>query len=95
LWVHLFGNERHLHSVLADYVAYENADRTHRSLASEPSIPASTRCRRFRASIYNDAGRGSRVSRTAAERQGHRLAVPPIAVDMTREAAAAVAQAPR
>ncbi|CAA9244323.1 MAG: hypothetical protein AVDCRST_MAG77-1703 [uncultured Chloroflexi bacterium] len=32
-------NERHLRSVLAEYVAYYNADRPHRSLALEPPRP--------------------------------------------------------
>jgi putative transposase len=33
-------NEQHLRSVLAEYVAYYNADRPHRSLALEPPLPA-------------------------------------------------------
>jgi len=33
-------NERHLHAVLAEYVAYYNAERPHRSLALEPPLPA-------------------------------------------------------
>ena len=33
-------NERHLRSVLAEYVAYYNRDRPHRSLALEPPLPA-------------------------------------------------------
>jgi len=32
-------NERHLRSVLTEYVAYYNADRPHRSLALEPPLP--------------------------------------------------------
>jgi putative transposase len=32
-------NERHLRSVLAEYVAYYNADRPHRSLALAPPLP--------------------------------------------------------
>ena len=32
-------NERHLRSVLAEYVAYYNRDRPHRSLALEPPLP--------------------------------------------------------
>jgi transposase InsO family protein len=34
-------NERHLRAVLAEYVAYYSTDRPHRSLALEPSLPAS------------------------------------------------------
>jgi putative transposase len=34
-------NERHLQTVLAEYVAFYNADRPHRSLALEPPLPAS------------------------------------------------------
>ena len=34
-------NEQHLCSVLAEYVAYYNTDRPHRSLALEPPLPAS------------------------------------------------------
>ncbi len=34
-------NEQHLRTVLAEYVAYYNADRPHRSLALEPPLPAS------------------------------------------------------
>ena len=34
-------NERHLAIVLAEYVAYYNAERPHRSLALEPPLPAS------------------------------------------------------
>ncbi len=34
-------NEQHLRSVLAEYVAYYNAERPHRSLALEPPLPAS------------------------------------------------------
>ena len=37
----LIRNERHLRSVLAEYVAYYNADRPHRSLALAPPLPAS------------------------------------------------------
>ena len=37
----LIVNERHLRSVLEEYVAYYNADRPHRSLALEPPLPAS------------------------------------------------------
>ncbi len=33
-------NERHLHAVLAEYVAYDNAERPHRSLALAPPRPA-------------------------------------------------------
>ena len=33
-------NERHLRSVLAEYVAYYNTERPHRSLALEPPLPA-------------------------------------------------------
>ncbi len=33
-------NERHLHAVLAEYVAYDNAERPHRRLALEPPLPA-------------------------------------------------------
>ena len=33
-------NEQHLRAVLAEYVAYYNADRPHRSLALEPPLPA-------------------------------------------------------
>jgi putative transposase len=36
----LIMNERHLGVVLAEYVAYYNADRPHRSLALEPPLPA-------------------------------------------------------
>jgi hypothetical protein len=32
-------NERHLRSVLAECVAYSNADRPHRSLALAPPLP--------------------------------------------------------
>ena len=32
-------NERHLRAVLAEYVAYYNTDRPHRSLALEPPLP--------------------------------------------------------
>ena len=35
----LIVNERHLRSVLTEYVAYYNADRPHRSLALEPPLP--------------------------------------------------------
>jgi putative transposase len=34
-------NEQHLRIVLAEFVAYYNADRPHRSLALEPPLPAS------------------------------------------------------
>ena len=34
-------NEPHLRAVLAEYVAFYNADRPHRSLALEPPLPAS------------------------------------------------------
>jgi putative transposase len=34
-------NERHLETVLAEYVAYYNVERPHRSLALEPPLPAS------------------------------------------------------
>src|SRR5215218_7943945 len=34
-------NEQHLRTVLAEYVAYYNTERPHRSLALEPSLPAS------------------------------------------------------
>ncbi len=34
-------NERHLRSVLAEYVAFYNTERPHRSLALEPPLPAS------------------------------------------------------
>ncbi|MDQ3703562.1 MAG: integrase, partial [Chloroflexota bacterium] len=34
-------NEQHLRSVLAEYVAYDNTERSHRSLALEPPLPAS------------------------------------------------------
>jgi putative transposase len=34
-------NERHLETVLAEYVAYDNVERPHRSLALEPPLPAS------------------------------------------------------
>ena len=34
-------NKQHLRIVLAEYVAYYNADRPHRSLALEPPLPAS------------------------------------------------------
>ena len=33
-------NEQHLRSVLAEYVAYYNTERPHRSLALEPPLPA-------------------------------------------------------
>jgi putative transposase len=33
-------NEPHLRAVLAEYVAYYNTDRPHRSLALEPPLPA-------------------------------------------------------
>ena len=33
-------NEQHLRAVLAEYVAYYNLDRPHRSLALEPPLPA-------------------------------------------------------
>ena len=34
-------NERHLETVLAEYVAYYNTERPHRSLTLEPPLPAS------------------------------------------------------
>ena len=34
-------NEQHRRSVLAEYLAYYNADQPHRSLALEPPLPAS------------------------------------------------------
>jgi putative transposase len=39
----LIRNERHLETVLAEYVAYDNVERPHRSLALEPPLPASRR----------------------------------------------------
>jgi transposase InsO family protein len=37
----LIFNEQHLRTVRAEYVAFSNADRPHRSLALEPPLPAS------------------------------------------------------